>query len=187
MAGKVQGFGTALMANAQLMGYFLDKGESSAAVIQGIGVVSNYAVLFQMVWAGHLPHTFAQMLSVAATATAAMVAARLLLQQSAVTENAWHAWQALLAVIGLVTVPQVLAGTFFGTQSLWPAYIAAVPGAQTWLHLTSSRMQVLPKTMTRDTEAALLTRPQASAMPTFCILTRVDRCDSGDRVQLRRC
>lgn len=45
---RLQGFATALMANTQLMGYFIDKGERSAATIQGIGVVSNYAVLFQV-------------------------------------------------------------------------------------------------------------------------------------------
>ena len=44
----MQGFATALMANTQLMGYFLDKRERSAAIIQGIGIVSNYAVLFQV-------------------------------------------------------------------------------------------------------------------------------------------
>jgi cellobiose-specific phosphotransferase system component IIA len=44
----VQGFGTALMGNTQLLGYFIEKGERSAAFIQGIGVISNYAVLFQV-------------------------------------------------------------------------------------------------------------------------------------------
>jgi hypothetical protein len=44
----MQGFGTALMANTQLLGYFVDKQEGSAAVIQGIGVLSNYAVLGQV-------------------------------------------------------------------------------------------------------------------------------------------
>lgn len=39
---------TALMGNTQLLGYFLDKGERSAAAIQGIGVISNYGVLFQV-------------------------------------------------------------------------------------------------------------------------------------------
>lgn len=43
----LQGFITALMGNTQLLGYFLDKGERSAAAVQGIGVVSNYGVLFQ--------------------------------------------------------------------------------------------------------------------------------------------
>jgi hypothetical protein len=45
---SVQGFLTALMANTQLLGYFLDKGEKSAAGIQAIGVLSNYAVLLQV-------------------------------------------------------------------------------------------------------------------------------------------
>lgn len=36
------------MANTQLLGYFLDKGERSAAGIQAIGVLSNYAVLLQV-------------------------------------------------------------------------------------------------------------------------------------------
>ena len=45
----MQGFGTALMGNTQLLGYFIDRNEAQAALIQGIGVVSNYAVLFQ-VW-----------------------------------------------------------------------------------------------------------------------------------------
>lgn len=35
------------MGNTQLLGYFLDKGERSAAAVQGIGVISNYGVLFQ--------------------------------------------------------------------------------------------------------------------------------------------
>lgn len=43
----LQGFLTALMGNTQLLGYFLDKGERSAATVQGIGVISNYGVLFQ--------------------------------------------------------------------------------------------------------------------------------------------
>lgn len=36
------------MANTQLLGYFVDKGETSATAIQAIGVVSNYAVLLQV-------------------------------------------------------------------------------------------------------------------------------------------
>jgi hypothetical protein len=44
----LQGFLTALMGNTQLMGYFIDKEERSAATIQAIGVVSNYIVLSQV-------------------------------------------------------------------------------------------------------------------------------------------
>ena len=47
-ASSVQGFGTALMGNTQLLGYFIERHEPQAACIQGIGVVSNYAVLFQV-------------------------------------------------------------------------------------------------------------------------------------------
>lgn len=50
----MQGFGTALMGNTQLMGYFIDRDEAQATLIQGIGVVSNYAVLFQVLI---LPHS----------------------------------------------------------------------------------------------------------------------------------
>jgi hypothetical protein len=45
---RMQGFLTALMGNTQLLGYFLDKGERSAATIQAIGVVSNYGILLQV-------------------------------------------------------------------------------------------------------------------------------------------
>jgi hypothetical protein len=38
------------MGNTQLLGYFLDKGERSAVFIQGTGVVSNYGVLFQVLF-----------------------------------------------------------------------------------------------------------------------------------------
>jgi hypothetical protein len=54
----VQGFGTALMANTQLLGYFVDKGEGSAAMIQGIGVLSNYTVMAQVGACNHCCHWF---------------------------------------------------------------------------------------------------------------------------------
>jgi hypothetical protein len=40
----------------------------------------------------------------------------------------WRAWQALMAVIGIITVPQILWVTFTGSHSLLPGIISAVPG-----------------------------------------------------------
>jgi hypothetical protein len=62
-----------------------------------------------------------------------MVAARRAASRVRATEQAWHVWSALLGIIGLVTVPQVLAGTFFGINTMWPAYVSAVPGANSEL------------------------------------------------------
>jgi hypothetical protein len=42
--------------------------------------------------------------------------------------RAWKMWQALMAVIGIITVPQVLWGTFTGSHSLIPAALASLPG-----------------------------------------------------------
>jgi hypothetical protein len=82
----------------------------------------------QMAWAGQLPAVFTRPLVLAAASTIVMITLRNVAHSQPLTGKAWHAWQALLAIIGLVTVPQVLAGTFFGITSLWPAYTAAVPG-----------------------------------------------------------
>ena len=93
----------------------------------------------------------------AAVATAAMVASRVLAPRMRATQQAWHAWNALLGIIGLVTVPQVLAGTFFGIDNLWPAYVSAAPGA------TSAQVV----THAIDTmDAATLTIPAVSS-PAF--------------------
>ena len=83
----------------------------------------------QLAWAGQLPAAWTPYLVIAAAVTTAMVAARVIAPRMRASEKAWHAWNALLGVVGLVTVPQVLAGTFFGIDNLWPAYVSAVPGA----------------------------------------------------------
>lgn len=83
----------------------------------------------QMALAGHLPPVLTQGLALAAASTLGMLVLRFAFSGWRLTQNAWHAWQALLAIIGVVTVPQVLAGTFLGVQTLWPAYLSAVPGA----------------------------------------------------------
>ena len=74
----------------------------------------------QLAWAGQLPATWTPYLVIAAAVTAAMVAARVIAPRVRASEKAWHVWNALLGVVGLVTVPQVLAGTFFGIGNLWP-------------------------------------------------------------------
>jgi hypothetical protein len=38
-----------------LLSYFVDKGETSASVVQGVGVCATGALLFQMCLAGHIP------------------------------------------------------------------------------------------------------------------------------------
>eukprot|EP00892_Ulva_mutabilis_P003326 jgi/Ulvmu1/1365/UM011_0093.1 len=120
------GFMTALMGNTQLLGYFLDKGERSAAAIQGIGVISNYGVLFQVAVAGHMPPSLPPALIAACLVSLSVLSARAsgALQPAS---RAWHAWQALMAVVGIITVPQVLWTTFFDSSTLLPAAIATVP------------------------------------------------------------
>ena len=93
----------------------------------------------QMALAGHLPPMLAQGLALAAASTLAMLVLRFAFSSWRLTKSAWHAWQALLAIIGVVTVPQVLAGTFFRVQNLWPAYVSAVPGGlPTWQFIAAS-------------------------------------------------
>lgn len=44
----IQGYLTSLMGNAILLSYFVGKRESGAAIIQAIGVVSNFVMLGQV-------------------------------------------------------------------------------------------------------------------------------------------
>jgi hypothetical protein len=88
-------------------------------------------VLVQLAWAGHLPGALLPMLVVAAICTAAVVSVRVVASQHPTTRKVWRVWQAITAIVGVVIVPQVLAGTFFGVTSLWPASIATAPGVPT--------------------------------------------------------
>jgi hypothetical protein len=91
----------------------------------------------QMAAAKQLPGLLVPVMAVCVALTAVMMTSRIFACGNVVTKHAWHAWQALTAILGIVVVPQVLSGTFFGVQSLWPAAIFAVPGASRLLILSA--------------------------------------------------
>lgn len=81
----------------------------------------------QVAVAGLLPAPLVPALIGAACLTALVFSARKL---NRLTQDSrlWRVWQALMAVIGIITVPQVLWGTFTGSHSLVPAILASIPG-----------------------------------------------------------
>jgi hypothetical protein len=91
--------------------------------------ISLCSGMLQIAFAGQLPNLLIPAITAGAALTAVMMTARIFSSRHVITMQAWHAWQALTAIVGIVIVPQVLSGTFFGVQSLWPAAISAVPGS----------------------------------------------------------
>ncbi len=43
-----QGYGMAMLGNTLLLSYFLDRSERSAALVQVVGITSNFAMLSQV-------------------------------------------------------------------------------------------------------------------------------------------
>lgn len=94
-----------------------------------VGVGAAHDLCLQLASAGLLPGQLGPLIAACAALTALMVGTRLCAPQQVLSQKAWHVWQALTGTAGLVVVPQVLLGTFFGVQSLWPAAVSAVSGA----------------------------------------------------------
>eukprot|EP00240_Pyramimonas_obovata_P003890 CAMPEP_0118946348 /NCGR_PEP_ID=MMETSP1169-20130426/44062_1 /TAXON_ID=36882 /ORGANISM="Pyramimonas obovata, Strain CCMP722" /LENGTH=372 /DNA_ID=CAMNT_0006892295 /DNA_START=227 /DNA_END=1341 /DNA_ORIENTATION=- len=120
------GYTSGMLGNLLLFSYFASKGERSAAFVQGIGVLSTATLLVQVFIAGYFPAQFFWPVAAIVSAGTAFGVFTLL---DRLDDRVWKAWQAVLGLIGLATLPQTLWMTFVpSATSALPALTGAVLG-----------------------------------------------------------
>jgi len=124
-----KGFMTALAGNSILLSYFLKKQENGAAVVQAIGVVSNFILLVQIYMAGLLPGGILW-------GIASFIGLSTFINSTVVlgTTRSWNwlqvtliqrLWETFLSVLGLSLLVHALWSTVFPQTNLFPAFFTA--------------------------------------------------------------
>jgi hypothetical protein len=98
------GYAAGLGGNALMCTHLASRGEATAVNVQLIGLASNLLILGQLWWAGVAPAAaFAGALAAAVTVGAAGAARA----RGALGDRAWLPFEAMVALAGVVAVPQV--------------------------------------------------------------------------------
>lgn len=115
---------TALLGNTILLSYFVTKGERGAALVQAIGVASNFVMMVQIFMAGFLHGpvfwSTAGFTAVSCFVNAAYVTGALKEQSWRFGPWVWKFWETLLGILGLGVFVQVILSTFAQIQTLTP-------------------------------------------------------------------
>lgn len=114
---------TGLLGNLSLLSYFVKKRESGTIVVQTVGVISIYCVLFQLAMAGAMPSTLF-------IATSVAVGLGLILNflnyYNLLNASIWRLWEDCITIGGLSVLPQVMWSTFvpYLPQSILPGILS---------------------------------------------------------------
>lgn len=114
---------TGLLGNLSLLSYFAKKREPGAVVVQTVGVISIYCVLFQLAMAGAMPSTLF-------IATSVAVGLGLILNflnyYNLLNASIWRLWEDCITIGGLSVLPQVMWSTFvpYLPQSILPGILS---------------------------------------------------------------
>lgn len=114
---------TGLLGNLSLLSYFVKKRESGTIVVQTVGVISIYCVLFQLAMAGAMPSTLF-------IATSVAVGLGLILNFlnycNLLNASIWRLWEDCITIGGLSVLPQVMWSTFvpYLPQSILPGILS---------------------------------------------------------------
>ncbi|XP_010063563.2 maltose excess protein 1-like, chloroplastic isoform X1 [Eucalyptus grandis] len=114
---------TGLLGNLSLLSYFIKKREKEAVVVQTLGVVSIYVVVFQLAIGRAMPLPIFLV-------TSLVVATGLLLNFSnyfhLLPPSLWSIWEDFITIGGLSVLPQVMWATFvpYVPHSILPGSIA---------------------------------------------------------------
>eukprot|EP00803_Ostreobium_quekettii_P003646 evm.model.scf_1754.1 EVM.evm.TU.scf_1754.1 scf_1754:22951-27089(-) len=126
------GFMTALLGNTILLSYFVSKGERGAALVQAIGMGSNFVMLVQIFLAGFLPSptfwSLAGFTAVSCFVNAAYVKGALHVEAWHCGPWVWQCWQTLLGILGLGVFVQVIYSTFAKAHTLVPGATVGLLG-----------------------------------------------------------
>ena len=124
-----QGYVTGLGGNTLLLSYFTSKRESSAVLVQAIGIGSAFAVLTQLRVALVMPRAIYAGVACAVAATAILTGLKLAgwMDTSKAGQRLWMLWQKALGLGGLFAVPHVLCATV-GVDPLLPSLATTAVG-----------------------------------------------------------
>eukprot|EP00210_Caulerpa_lentillifera_P003033 g2895.t1 len=125
-----KGFMTALAGNSILLSYFLTKKERGAALVQAIGVISNFTLLFQIYISGLLNNVVFWMtftfICISAFVNGTILSGILNSEDWSIVNVIGRLWETFLSVLGLSLFVQVLWSTIFPKTTLLPAMITAI-------------------------------------------------------------
>ncbi|KAH9320266.1 hypothetical protein KI387_022035, partial [Taxus chinensis] len=116
---------TGVLGNLSLLSYFAKKRETGAVIVQAVGVISIYAVIFQLAMGGAMPYT-------PFIATSVAVGSGLILNflnyYNLLNAGIWKFWEDVITVGGLSVLPQVMWSTFvpYLPQSMLPGILSFV-------------------------------------------------------------
>lgn len=114
---------TGLLGNLSLLSYFAKRKETGAVVVQTLGVISIYCVLFQLAMAGAIPSI--PFIS-ASVAVGLGLVLNFLNYYNLLNASIWRLWEDCITIGGLSVLPQVMWSTFvpYLPQSILPGVLS---------------------------------------------------------------
>lgn len=114
---------TGLLGNLSLLSYFAKRKETGAVVVQTLGVISIYCVVFQLAMAGAIPSI--PFISVSVAVGLGLVL-NFLNYYNLLNASIWRLWEDCITIGGLSVLPQVMWSTFvpYLPQSILPGVLS---------------------------------------------------------------